>query len=139
MSKSSSVFEGDKLLRTRRMTVYDAGGNRVASKVDTTRQYMVYDAMGKLVAEYGQKADGLGGVKYVQQDWQGSVRTVTNNNAFAGPIEVAPRAGCIAPDNNWICSPLEIAWGSVETWNDPDPTNFGEEFPGRWRRRKRKE
>jgi RHS repeat-associated protein len=39
--------------------------------------------MGKLVAEYGQKADGLGGVKYVQQDWQGSVRTVTNNNGFA--------------------------------------------------------
>jgi len=34
------------------------------------------------VAEYGQLADGVGGVKYVQQDWQGSVRTVTNANGF---------------------------------------------------------
>ena len=44
---------------------------------------MVYDAMGKLVAEYGQPSDGLGGVKYIQQDWQGSVRTITNNNGYA--------------------------------------------------------
>lgn len=63
-------------------TVYDAGGNRVATKINNIWQYMVYDAMGKLVAEYGNVADGLGGVKYVQQDWQGSVRTVTNNNGF---------------------------------------------------------
>lgn len=42
----------------------------------------VYNAGGTLVAEYGQKSDGLGGVKYIQQDWQGSVRTVTNANGF---------------------------------------------------------
>jgi RHS repeat-associated protein len=64
-------------------TVYDANGNRVGTKVNNNWRYMVYDATGKLVAEYGQKAEGLGGVKYVQQDWQGSVRTVTNNNGFA--------------------------------------------------------
>ncbi len=64
-------------------TVYDAAGNRVATKINNIWQYVVYDAMGKLVAEYGEKADGPGGVKYVQQDWQGSVRTVTNSNGFA--------------------------------------------------------
>lgn len=63
-------------------TVYDAVGNRVATKINNIWQYMVYDAIGKLVAEYGQASDGLGGVKYVQQDWQGSVRTVTNANGF---------------------------------------------------------
>ncbi len=41
---------------------------------------MVYDAFGKLVAEYGVAAESLGGVKFVQQDWQGSVRTVTNSS-----------------------------------------------------------
>ena len=46
------------------------------------RSSMVYDAFRKLVAEYGMVSEGLGGVKYVQQDWQGSVRTVTNNNGF---------------------------------------------------------
>ena len=63
-------------------TVYDASGNRVATKINDVWQYMVYDAFGKLVAEYGVVSEGLGGVKYVQQDWQGSVRTVTNNNGF---------------------------------------------------------
>lgn len=63
-------------------TVYDASGNRVATKVNNIWQYMVYNASGRLVAEYGQLADGVGGVKYVQQDWQGSVRTTTNNNGF---------------------------------------------------------
>jgi RHS repeat-associated protein len=64
------------------LTVYDANGNRVATKVNDIWQYMVYDAFGKLVAEYGQLSDGLGGVKYIQQDGQGSVRTVTNANGF---------------------------------------------------------
>ncbi|MBK9156404.1 MAG: RHS repeat protein [Chloracidobacterium sp.] len=64
-------------------TVYDASGNRVATKVNNIWRYLVYDAMGKLVAEYGVPSDGLGGVKYVQQDWQGSVRTITNANGFA--------------------------------------------------------
>jgi RHS repeat-associated protein len=63
-------------------TVYDASGNRVATKINDVWQYIVYDAFGKLVAEYGVASEGLGGVKYVQQDWQGSVRTVANNNGF---------------------------------------------------------
>lgn len=63
-------------------TVYDASGNRVAQKINNIWRYMIYDAAGKLVAEYGEKSDGTGGVKYVQQDWQGSVRTTTNNNGF---------------------------------------------------------
>jgi RHS repeat-associated protein len=63
-------------------TVYDAVGNRVATKINDVWQYMVYDAFGKLVAEYGVASEGVGGVKYVQQDWQGSVRTVANNNGF---------------------------------------------------------
>jgi hypothetical protein len=61
-------------------TVYDALGNRVATKINDVWQLMIYDAFGKLVAEYGVAAEGAGGVKYVQQDWQGSVRTISNNN-----------------------------------------------------------
>jgi RHS repeat-associated protein len=63
-------------------TVYDAAGKRVATKINDVWQYVVYDAFGKLVAEYGIQSEGLGGVKYIQQDAQGSVRTVTNNNGF---------------------------------------------------------
>lgn len=59
-------------------TVYDAVGNRVATKVNEVWQYIVYDAFGHLVAEYGPPTEGIGGVKYVQQDYQGSVRTITN-------------------------------------------------------------
>lgn len=64
-------------------TVYDALGNRVANKVNDVWTFMIYDAFGKLVAEYGKADEGTGGVSYVQQDWQGSVRTVTNSNGFA--------------------------------------------------------
>ncbi len=67
---------------TNAQTVYDASGNRVATKINNIWQYMIYDAFGKLVAEYGVASEGVGGVKYLQQDWQGSVRTVTNNNGF---------------------------------------------------------
>ena len=63
-------------------TVYDALGNRVGTKINDVWQLMVYDAFGKLVAEYGVAAESLGGIKYVQQDWQGSVRTVSNSNGF---------------------------------------------------------
>lgn len=48
----------------------------------------MYDAFGKLVAEYGVGSPSLSvgsgstSVKYIQQDWQGSVRAVTNNNGF---------------------------------------------------------
>ena len=61
-------------------TVYDALGNRVATKINDVWQLMVYDAFGKLVAEYGLSAEGAGGVKCIQQDWQGSVRAVANSN-----------------------------------------------------------
>ncbi|HCA56917.1 MAG TPA: hypothetical protein DEP46_02910 [Blastocatellia bacterium] len=30
--------------------------------------------------EYSVPAEGAGGVKYIQQDWQGSVRAVANSN-----------------------------------------------------------
>jgi len=63
-------------------TVYDALGNRVAAEVNDVWTFMIYDAFGKLVAEYGQAGEGTGGVSYIQQDWQGSVRTVTNSNGF---------------------------------------------------------
>lgn len=65
------------------LTVYDALGNRVATKVNDVWQNMVYDALGQLVAEYGQSSnEGVGGVKYVFQDWQGSVRAITNSNGY---------------------------------------------------------
>jgi len=63
-------------------TVYDALGNRVAAKVNDVWRFMIYDAFGKLVAEYGQAEEGVGGVSYLQQDWQGSVRTVSNSNGY---------------------------------------------------------
>ncbi len=63
-------------------TVYDALGKRVATKINDVWQFMVYDSFGKLVAEYGVAAESIGGVKYIQQDWQGSVRAVTNSNSF---------------------------------------------------------
>jgi RHS repeat-associated protein len=63
-------------------TVYDALGNRVATKVNDSWQFVIYDAFGKLVAEYGTQGEGNGGVSYVLQDWQGSVRASVNNNGF---------------------------------------------------------
>jgi RHS repeat-associated protein len=63
-------------------SVYDALGNRVATKVNDIWQFVIYDAFGKLVAEYGTQGEGVGGVSYVLQDWQGSVRASVNNNGF---------------------------------------------------------
>lgn len=63
-------------------TVYDGLGNRIATRVNDIWRFSIYDAFGKLVAEYGERSDGLGGVKYIQQDWQGSVRTVANANGY---------------------------------------------------------
>jgi RHS repeat-associated protein len=63
-------------------SVYDALGNRVAMKVNDVWQFVIYDAFGKLVAEYGTQGEGVGGVSYVLQDWQGSVRASVNNNGF---------------------------------------------------------
>ena len=61
-------------------TVYDALGNRVATKINDSWQFVIYDAFGKLVAEYGTQAEGNGGISYVLQDWQGSVRASVNAN-----------------------------------------------------------
>jgi YD repeat-containing protein len=63
-------------------SVYDALGNRVGTKVNDVWQFVIYDAFGKLVAEYGTQGEGNGGVSYVLQDWQGSVRASVNNNGF---------------------------------------------------------
>jgi RHS repeat-associated protein len=63
-------------------SVYDALGNRVATKLNDVWQFVIYDAFGKLVAEYGTQGEGVGGVSYVLQDWQGSVRASVNNNGF---------------------------------------------------------
>jgi RHS repeat-associated protein len=63
-------------------SVYDALGNRVGTKVNDVWQFVIYDAFGKLVAEYGSQSEGVGGVSYVLQDWQGSVRASVNNNGF---------------------------------------------------------
>jgi YD repeat-containing protein len=63
-------------------SVYDALGQRVAQKISGVWTNQVYDAGGKLVAEYGQSSTSEGGVKYVFQDWQGSVRAVTNRAGF---------------------------------------------------------
>jgi RHS repeat-associated protein len=60
----------------------DALGNRVATKVNDVWQFVIYDAFGKLVAEYGNQGEGVGGVSYVLQDWQGSVRASVNANGF---------------------------------------------------------
>ncbi len=67
---------------TTAQTVYDALGNRVATKINDSWQFVIYDAFGKLVAEYGTQGEGNGGVSYVLQDWQGSVRASVNNNGF---------------------------------------------------------
>ena len=67
---------------TNAQTVYDALGNRVATKINDSWQFVIYDAFGKLVAEYGTQSEGNGGVSYVLQDWQGSVRASVNNNGF---------------------------------------------------------
>jgi RHS repeat-associated protein len=63
-------------------SVYDALGNRVATKVNDVWQFVIYDAFGKLVAEYGTQGEGNGGVNYVFQDRQGSVRASINYNGF---------------------------------------------------------
>jgi RHS repeat-associated protein len=63
-------------------SVYDGLGNRVATKINGVWEYIIYDTFGKLVAEYGVAKVGGGGTKYLQQDWQGSTRTVTNSNGY---------------------------------------------------------
>jgi len=60
-------------------SVYDAGGQRVATQANGLWKFMVYDASGKMIAEYGGlQSTGEGGIKYVLQDNQGSARTITS-------------------------------------------------------------
>lgn len=126
-------------------TVYDALGNRVATKINEVWQYMIYDAFGNLVAEYGQVEVGFGGVKFVQRDWQGSVRTVTNNNgfvisltdhqAFGGPIGagVGLRStaqgyyGALSSKQGYGLTETDTATGLNHTW-----FRKHESFAGRW-------
>lgn len=60
-------------------SVYDASGQRVATKVNGVWTYQIYDVNLKLVAEYGQRS-GDGGVKYTFKDWQGSTRAITKQS-----------------------------------------------------------
>lgn len=76
------IVKASKVNQLDAWTVYDGGGNRVAEKINDIWQFMIYDAFGHLVAEYGLASEGSGGVKYVHQDWQGSVRVITNRNGF---------------------------------------------------------
>jgi RHS repeat-associated protein len=65
------------------VSVYDALGNRVAEKVEDVWQFVIYDAFGKIVAEYGgANLQDAGGVKYLIEDWQGSVRAGVNAGGF---------------------------------------------------------
>ncbi|MEZ5308739.1 MAG: RHS repeat-associated core domain-containing protein [Pyrinomonadaceae bacterium] len=64
-------------------TVYDGFGNRVLTKVQGVWELALYDAFGRLSVEYGGSTQmDEGGVRYVHQDHQGSVRTVTNAAGF---------------------------------------------------------
>ena len=64
-------------------SVYDASGNRVATKVSDVWTFLIYDAFGKMIAEYGGlSAMDEGGVKYVLQDWQGSSRAVISQSGY---------------------------------------------------------
>jgi len=61
------------------IAVMDAAGNKVAERVNEVWRFAVYDAFGRLVADYGGLGQtDEGGVKFVQQDIQGSTRCVTS-------------------------------------------------------------
>lgn len=65
------------------LSVYDAGGQRVAEKVNDVWKFSIYDIGGKVVAEYGGlQANDEGGVKYIFTDWQGSTRAIVSNSGF---------------------------------------------------------
>jgi RHS repeat-associated protein len=54
--------------------VYDALGQRVQTTTGGNTRVMVYDVAGRVVAEYGQADAGVGGLRYVFSDHQGSAR-----------------------------------------------------------------
>ncbi|MGH9948405.1 MAG: RHS repeat domain-containing protein, partial [Pyrinomonadaceae bacterium] len=95
--------------------VYDALGNRVASKVNDVWRFSIYDAFGKLVAEYGQADEGAGGVSYIQQDSQGSVRTVSNSNGFVISRTDHTAFGESIPNGTGLRSTTQGYWGTVAT------------------------
>jgi RHS repeat-associated protein len=65
---------------TTAVSVYDAGGQRLATQVNgSLTNVLVYDAGGKLLAEYGPPA-GNGGTQYAFADHQGSPRVITNGS-----------------------------------------------------------
>lgn len=64
-------------------SIYDAFGNRVATKVNDIWQIMVYDIGGRMVAEYGGlQATDEGGVKYFLRDWQGSTHAIVSQGGY---------------------------------------------------------
>ncbi len=79
MFKTSSVSNTNQS-----NSVYDASGQRVATKVDNVWTNFIYDVSGKMVAEYGglKMANEPGSVKYVFQDWQGSTRVLVREGGF---------------------------------------------------------
>lgn len=134
------------------VSVYNASGLRVATKVFNVWTFMIYDTFGKLVAEYGLPGDGPGGIKYIQQDWQGSVRTVTNSNGFVtarsdyqafgegigngvGLRSIAQgyisdkttRTGYARTEDDEATGQLHTWWRKLENrggrWSSPDPYN----------------
>jgi len=73
--------------------IYDALGQRIATKVNNTWRYVVYDIGGKMVAEYGQSS-GMSGnntVRYMMLDRQGSTRVVMDKvGAVAARFDYQP-------------------------------------------------
>lgn len=74
------------------VSVYDAGGQRVATQVSgALTNELVYDAGGKLLAEYGSAPPATGGTQYVFSDHQGSPRAITNGSgAIVSRHDYAP-------------------------------------------------
>lgn len=64
-------------------SVYDASGQRVATRGYDVWKFFIYDAFGRLVSEYGGlSATDEGGIKYVLSDWQSSIRAILSNSGF---------------------------------------------------------
>jgi RHS repeat-associated protein len=73
--KQSSATDGSGAV----VSVYDAGGQRVATQVSgSLTNVLVYDAGGKLVAEYGSAPTESSGTQFVTSDAQGSPRAITS-------------------------------------------------------------
>lgn len=134
-------------------TVYDALGNRVATRINDIWQFTIYDAFGKLVAEYGglQLTDE-GGVNYILRDHQGSprasisgagyIQSRTDYQAFGGEInsgvglrtvtqgfggEINAKQGYGLTEKD-EASGLDHTWfrkleNQAGRWTSPDPYN----------------